>query len=225
MQNPAPEVPNTPDITDASLKDSIKTSNRLSQVMGSQIQSQGVMSHGAITPPISRGPSYNDKEYGAKPFTPTTAEAILSEPDRTGYVVPTSLIPEEKCKGKGKEVVAESSTSASASMAAELTITPGTSDFEKSVMAKAMKEKAESEGFWKRFEAAQSDPEKLSVNHPWYIELVGSYRAEVTAKAAKQKEEDAREAALREAHGPVKEKKRERLRRWAEKPLKKIGVK
>ncbi|KAF8865799.1 hypothetical protein BDZ45DRAFT_735742 [Acephala macrosclerotiorum] len=222
MQSSAPETPITLDITSTSLKDSIKTFNRLSQVMNSQIQSQGV-SHGPITPPMSRNTSYNKNADGTKFFIPTTADTILSQPDRTGYVVPTSL-----GKGKGKEVViAESSkpVSSSSLKTPEPTITPGMSDFEKSVIAKASKEKAESEGFWERFAAAQTDREKLSVNHPWYQEIVANFRAEQSAKAANEKEERDREADLGEARGPVKDRKRVRAMRFAKRHLMfKIGL-
>lgn len=124
------------------LKQSIKVSNRLSQVMDHEAKSVSI-SQGQITPPHSEG------------TTPS-----LPPPSTTTTTT---------------------------------TITPGMTEFDKSIDSKNLKEKAESETFIRNFAAKQQGEKLLSVTDPWFVNLLAEFRAEQAVKMAAEKESAARE--------------------------------
>ncbi|KAE8451864.1 hypothetical protein EG329_002705 [Mollisiaceae sp. DMI_Dod_QoI] len=182
-----PETAPSNEVTDASLRDSIKTSNRLSQAMNSHVTLPG----GQTSLPPSNHPTLIAKTSGTTPYNPTTAEAIISAPE----VTISSHVADTKVADKD---TTQASTGAPTT---ESAVTPGMSEFEKAAATKQSKEKEESETFIQKFAANQVDKKLLSAKDPFFINLVATFRAEQAQKLAEEKELAAREAAIAEAQG------------------------
>jgi hypothetical protein len=172
------------------LKESIKASNRLSQVMDYQAESLS----------LSLEQSSNKvSSNGTTPHVPVTASTILSQASTSTFNI----------QGTNKGKVPSHGHGPSSSPTTTTAIVPGMSEFEKVIAANNLKEKAESDDFIRNFAAKQRGEKLLSVTDSWFVNLLAEFRAQQAVKMAADKEAASKEMEelLRMGSGGKKGKK------------------
>lgn len=158
------------------LRESIKASNRLSQVMDYQAESLPIP-RDQITPPLT--PLNKTSDNGTTPHNPEATVAILSQ---AGSSTSASAF-DMQGKGKGKEL-----THGHGPSSFTTAIVPRMSEFEKSIAAENVKQRAESDNFIRSFAAKQQGEKLLSCKDPWFVHLLAEFKAQQAAKLAAEKE-------------------------------------